>query len=222
MRRLFDETAPYYERIDRLFSLGSGARYRRQSLLKAGLRPGLRLVDVAVGTGLVAKEAVAILGRESDVIGIDLSRAMLAVARTHVDIPSIQGVAEHIPLAANTSDFLTMGYALRHMSDLIGAFSEFHRVLRPGGRVLVLEIGQPSKRLGRLAFATYFRSVVPWFSRWVTGQPATQTLMRYYWETIEHCVPPNTIIEAMRHGGFAAIELRTDFEILSSYTGQKL
>lgn len=221
VRRLFDETAPHYDRIERLFSLGSGARYRRQSLLKAGLRPGLRLVDIAVGTGLVAREAVAVLGRESDVIGIDLSHAMLRAARARLNIPLIQGAAEHLPLADGSADFLTMGYALRHMSDLMSAFGEFHRVLRPGGKMLMLEIGRPPKRLSRLALSSYLGGVVPWFSRWVTGQPAAQTLMRYYWETIENCVPVDAITDAMQRSGFAAIECRTDFHVLRSYTGRK-
>jgi demethylmenaquinone methyltransferase / 2-methoxy-6-polyprenyl-1,4-benzoquinol methylase len=221
VRRLFDDTAPYYDRINQLFSFGAGARYRRQCLVAAGLRPGLRLVDVAVGTGLVAREAVAVLKRESDVIGIDLSYAMLAVARAQLSIPLIQGTAEQLPLAAETADFLTMGYALRHMSDLLGAFREFHRVLRPGGTLLLLEIAAPSRRLNRIALSWYLGRLVPRIGRWVTGQRMVETLVHYYWETIANCVPACAIIEAMRESGFAAIDCRTDFDLLRSYIGRK-
>src|SRR5258708_6509864 len=81
VRRLFNETAPYYDGLNQLFSLGSGAWYRRRSLLRAGLRPGLKGIDLAVRAGLLAREIVGITGHARDVIGIDLSEAMLAAAR---------------------------------------------------------------------------------------------------------------------------------------------
>lgn len=221
VRQLFEEAAPHYDRINQLFSFGSGALYRRQCLIRAGLRPGLRVVDVAVGTGLVAREAVTVLGREGDVIGVDLSHAMLAVARAHLGIALIQATAEQLPLAAETADFVTMGYALRHMSDLLSAFREFHRVLRPGGRLLLLEIARPSKRLGRLALSFYIGRAAPWLGRWITGQPVARTLMRYYWETIENCVPAAAILDALAQSGFTAIDCRTDFDVFRSYTGRK-
>src|SRR5258707_15354361 len=97
VRRLFNETAPYYDGLNQLFSLGSGAWYRRRSLLRAGLRPGLKVIDVAVGAGLLAREIVGVTGRAGDVIGIDLSEAMLAAARRKLNIRLIQGIAEQLP-----------------------------------------------------------------------------------------------------------------------------
>ncbi len=221
VRKLFDEGAPYYDRINEIFSFGTGGRYRRDCLLRAGLRPGLRLADIAIGTGLVAREAVAVMETEDDVVGIDISAAMLAVARAKLGIPLIQGAADDLPLAAASFDFVTMGYALRHVTDLVAAFREFHRVLRPGGTVLVLEIAKPSKLLIRAFLAAYLGGVVPLLSQWVAGRRVGHTLTRYYWETIEQCVPAAAIMAAMRAGGFDDISCTTDFDICRSYTGRK-
>ena len=221
VHNLFDEAAPHYDRINQIFSFGTGARYRRDCLIRAGLRPGLRLADIAIGTGLVAREAVAILGGEAEVVGLDLSAAMLAVARSKLGIPLIQGTAEKLPFADDSFDFLTMGYALRHVADLVDTFREFHRVLRPGGTVLVLEIARPTKRLNRAFLTAYLGGLVPLLSRWVAGRNVGHTLMRYYWETIEHCVRPEAIMAAMCIGGFDDTRCATDFDICRSYTGRK-
>ena len=220
VRRLFNETASHYDGINRFFSFGSGAWYRRRCLLRAGLRPGHRVVDVAVGTGLLAQEALAITGAPQDVIGVDLSEAMLATARRKLDIPLIQGLAEELPLAEASADFVTMGYALRHVSDLVTAFREFNRVLRRGGTVLLLEIGRPSGGLSRALMSAYLGRLVPFLSRYAAGAP-TKQLLRYYWETIENCVAPEIILSAMKEGGFRDARCTADIGIFRSYVARK-
>jgi len=219
VRRLFNETATHYDGVNQLCSLGSGAWYRRRSLLRAGLRPGFEVIDVAVGTGLLAHEIVAITGCASDVIGIDLSEAMLAVARRKLDIRLIQGMAEQLPFAGESTDFLTMGYALRHVSDLVSAFREFHRVLRRGGTVVLLEISKPTRPLTHALVSTYLGRVIPFICRLTGG--GTETLMEYYWETIENCVPPEIILEAMAQVGFGDLRCNVDLDIFRSYVGRK-
>src|ERR1700743_3868475 len=85
VRELFNDTAPHYDTVNRIFSLGSGAWYRRRCLLRAGVKPGQRLLDVAIGTGLIAEAAQRIVGPAGAVIGLDLSEAMLAEARRKLD-----------------------------------------------------------------------------------------------------------------------------------------
>ncbi len=87
VRDLFNKTAPQYDRINKLFLFNSGAWYRGKALRRAGLRPGMRVLDLATGTGLVAREAVAITGSKADVIGLDMSEGMLAEAQRSLDIP---------------------------------------------------------------------------------------------------------------------------------------
>jgi demethylmenaquinone methyltransferase / 2-methoxy-6-polyprenyl-1,4-benzoquinol methylase len=221
VRTLFDESAPHYDRINRVFSLGSGARYRRQCLVRAGMRPGLRVADIAIGTGSVAQEVLAITKNQNNIVGVDISAAMLEVARSKIGVPLVQGNADQLPFADMSFDFVTMGYALRHVSDLIIALTEFHRVLRPGGTVLLLEIGKPSNTLSRALLAAYLGGLVPLASKWITGSTVAQTLMRYYWDTIANCVSPEVVLDAMRSSGFTEIDCKTDFNFFRSYTARR-
>ncbi len=221
VRDLFNRTAPHYDAINQIFSLGSGARYRRECLLRSGLRPGARLIDVAIGTGLLAQEAVAITGRRHDVIGVDLSEGMLAIARQKLGIALVQGTAEALPLADGIADFVTMGYALRHVSDLAVTFREFHRVLRDGGTALLLEIGRPRTWLSRTVASAYLGGVVPLLSRWTTGQTQAQALMQYYWATIENCVAPEVVLQSMRDSGFHDVRCTVGLDLFRSYVGRK-
>ena len=221
VRSLFNGSAESYDRINSAFSLGSGAWYRRRALLRAGLRPGATLLDVAVGTGLVAREAVRITGRAQDVVGLDLSEGMLAQARQALAIPLVQARAEALPLGDASFDFVTMGYALRHVPDLVATFAEYRRVLRPGGRLLILEIGRPQGRLSHAALRLYLGRIVPGVCRWLGSGGQAVTMMRYYWDTIEACVPPEVIRRSMTQAGFASAACETQFGVFHTYTAQR-
>lgn len=221
VKTLFDETAPHYDRIDRIFSLGSGPWYRRRALTAAGLRPGMQVLDVAVGTGLVAREAVKIVGDPKLVTGLDPSDGMLAEARRHLpDVRLLQGRAEGIPLPDASVDFVSMGYALRHVADLGAAFREYRRVLRPGGTVLLLEIGVPERGAMRAVAKAYIGGVIPALCWAAAPRQRSGELMRYYWETIETCVPAPTILAALRGAGFRDAGLATDLGLFRAYSGR--
>jgi demethylmenaquinone methyltransferase/2-methoxy-6-polyprenyl-1,4-benzoquinol methylase len=221
VRRLFDDTAPHYDGINRLFSFGTGASYRRRCLIDAGLKPRHRVIDIATGTGLVALEARGIVGNDENVVGLDLSRSMLAVARRKMNIPLVQGTADQLPFDDGSADFVTMGYALRHVSDLVATFTEFRRILRPGGTVLILEIARPANPLTRAALAAYLGRVVPLLSLVATAQSRTRTLLRYYWDTIENCVSPDVILRSLREAGLGDIRTTSQFQLLRSYAAKK-
>jgi len=221
VRALFDSTAPHYDRIDRIFSLGTGPGYRRRALRQAGLRPGMRLLDVAVGTGLVARQAVALLGDPALVTGIDPSEGMLAEARRALPgVTLLRGRAEAIPLPDASADFLSMGYALRHVSDLDAAFAEYRRVLKPGGTVLLLEIARPESRLAHLIERVYMGAVIPALCRVAAPRHRSGELMRYYWETIEACVPAETILAALARAGFSSPACAAELEVFRAYTAR--
>jgi demethylmenaquinone methyltransferase/2-methoxy-6-polyprenyl-1,4-benzoquinol methylase len=223
VRGLFDEAAADYDRIERVMALGSGARYRGRALTLAGLRPGMRVLDVACGTGLVARQAVEIVGDPSLVIGIDPSPGMLAEARRALPpgVRLARGVAEQLPLADASVDFLVMGYALRHVSDLGATFREFARVLRRGGRACVLEITRPVGRIRFAALRAYMHGVVPAIARMTTRGPGSRRLWSYYWDSIERCVPPENILAAMTDAGFGGVERGVQLGIFSAYTGRR-
>jgi demethylmenaquinone methyltransferase/2-methoxy-6-polyprenyl-1,4-benzoquinol methylase len=140
---LFDRTAGDYDRVERAMAFGTGSRYRRRALRRAGLSQGMNVIDVGVGTGLVAREAAHLVGDASRVTGIDPSSGMVEQAKVPAGVRLMAGSAEEIPLPSGCADFVSMGYVLRHISDLALAFCEFWRVLRPGGIICVLEITQP-------------------------------------------------------------------------------
>lgn len=219
VRSLFDRTAPSYDRINAVLSFGSGGWYRRNALRRAGLRPGDRMLDVAVGTGLVAREGLALLGRPQNVIGLDLSLGMLLEARRALPVPLLQSRAEELPLADASVDFVSMGYALRHVTDLGVLFAEFRRVLRPGGRVLVMEIARPESRLGYALAKAYVGRVVPALSR-LLGRDS-RTLMRYYWDTIDACVPPAEILRQLDAAGLADVACETQLGTFRAYTARR-
>ena len=120
VRGLFDRTARHYDRICQLMSFGSGNWYRRRALERAGLRPGMTVLDVATGTGLVARQALAIAGDPQAVIGLDVSAGMLAEVKRLLNIPLMQGLMEQLPVADACCDMVSMGYALcRTTHDLL-------------------------------------------------------------------------------------------------------
>jgi demethylmenaquinone methyltransferase/2-methoxy-6-polyprenyl-1,4-benzoquinol methylase len=222
LRSLFDRAAPFYDRVNGFGFLWTGGLYRRRALRRAGLRPGMDVVDVACGTGPATRACLDILCGEGRVTGVDPSEGMLAVARQRVrGAEFLAGHAEALPVADGRSDFVVMGYALRHVADLERAFGEFRRVLRPGGRLLVLEVSRPSTRFGLLLARTYFRDVLPVTTRLVTRSPDAPEMMRYFWETIEACVPPETILGAMRAAGFTDERRRTELGVFSAYTANR-
>jgi len=220
-RALFNQSAPHYDWVNRLFSLGSGAWYRRRCLRRAGLKPGMKVVDVAVGTGLLAREAAALTRDAKAVIGIDVSEAMLAIARKTLKIHLIQGTAEALPLTPAIADFVTMGYALRHMSNLEAAFAEAVRVLKPGGILLLLEISLPAGRLNRFLARAYIGTVLPALAWAMTGDKGAPALMRYHWETIASSVRPAEVLRMMAEAGLQRVACVKHFDLFQYYTGRK-
>lgn len=221
LRKIFDETAGDYDRVERALALGSGRWYRRRALRRAGLSQGMRVLDVAMGTGLVSREASRIVGETGFVLGVDPSAGMVAQARQSLAVPAVLGVGEALPVADASFDFLSMGYALRHLPDLRTTFAEFARVLRPGGRACILEITRPASRVGGAMLGVYFRGVLPVLARVVGSSSATRDLWQYYWKTIDACVPPEQVMQAMRDSGFTDVRRKRELGIFSEYIGTR-
>ncbi|MEK6703806.1 MAG: class I SAM-dependent methyltransferase [Planctomycetota bacterium] len=221
LQSIFDDTAHDYDRVERWLALGSGRWYRRQALKRAGLGAGMIVADVACGTGLVAREAVGIVGQGGRVVGIDPSPGMLKHARDAVNIEVRSGRAEAIPEASDTFDFLSMGYALRHVDDLGSAFNEFGRVLKPGGRVCILEITSPDSRAGRLLMASYMRVISGICCRIGGRSKRTRELWQYYWDTIDQCVRPEAVMGALAAAGFTDVRRVVPLGMFSEYTATK-
>ncbi|MDD2675969.1 MAG: class I SAM-dependent methyltransferase [Methylacidiphilaceae bacterium] len=217
---LFEEVAPEYERMERFMALGRGSRYRNQALQRAGLLPEATVLDVGTGTGLLAREALALVGPEGRVLGVDPSPGMLSQVR-EPRLRLLRGSAEALPLPDACCDFLCMGYALRHIQNLHVAFAEFYRVLHPGGRLLLLEVTRPTSVWGRALLRAYLRVFVPLLGRFAGCSHASNELWHYYHQTIEACVPPPVILEALRAAGFLEVQRRVELRCLSEYTARR-
>jgi len=204
VRGIFSRTAGDYERIESAMAFGSGPWYRRAALRRSGLMHGM-----------------AIVGDPALVTGVDPSPGMLANARLPSGVRLLAGAAEAIPVPDGAADFISMGYALRHIADLRAAYAEFFRVLPSGGRLCILEITLPRHALARAILRAYMRGIVPAVARLLARHSEMPELMRYYWDTIEACVPPQAVIEGIRAAGFVEVSRHIELGIFSEYRARK-
>jgi demethylmenaquinone methyltransferase/2-methoxy-6-polyprenyl-1,4-benzoquinol methylase len=221
LRQIFDNTAADYERIENMLAWGSGSRYRREALVRGGLKTGMKVLDVGVGTGLVAAQACILTGNAALVTGVDPSPGMMAAGKLPDTMLLMEGRAECLPFPDNHFDFLSMGYALRHVSDLGVAFAEFERVLKPGGRLCLLEITQAQNRFGRWLLKSYKRVVIPLLTRVVSKQENTATIWRYHWDSIEACVPPEQVLATLSAAGLTQVKRHLELGVFSEYQALK-
>lgn len=220
-RTMFNEAASGYDRAEALTALGSGRWYRREVLRREGLQPGMKVLDAAAGTGLVTEAALALAGPDGQVLALDPSPGMLAELRRKLRCETIEAYAESIPLPDDRMDFLSMGYALRHVGDIDRAFAEYLRVLRPGGRACIMEISRPGNRLGRMALKFHIGVVVPLLARLSGRHADVKRLWAYYGDTIEAAIDPDKVLDALRRAGFRDVRCQVSLGIFREYTGTK-
>ncbi len=220
VNEMFDSSAEHYDWINNIMSFGSGEMYRRQALTRSGLKPGMKVLDVGAGTGVVSYIAQDIVKEEGLVVALDPSIGMLGEAKK-LGVKNItQGLGEKLPFEDNTFDRVTMGYALRHVADLNTLFAEYRRVLKPGGEILILEITRPESTIRRTFLKLYMKSVVPTLTRIFRRSAEAKELMRYYWDTIDQCVPPATILAAIAEAGLREPKRHVAMGIFSEYSGK--
>ncbi|MBI2213983.1 MAG: class I SAM-dependent methyltransferase [Acidobacteria bacterium] len=221
VRDIFDNCAPWYEWMIAAPSLGSGSWYRADALRRHGWREGLRLLDLATGTGVVGRAALATTHGQGRVIGVDPSLGMLLEARQGpLRARLVQATGTRLPFADGSFDMISVGFAMRHFGDLNLAFGEMRRVLAPEGTLLVLEITPPRSRIARALLGAYMGRLVPLMARLRTGSAEAEKLMRYYWDTTIQCVPPETILAAMRDAGLTAPRRDVQLVVFSEYNAR--
>ena len=218
---MFDSSAEHYDWINSVMSFGSGQWYRQQALSRVGFAPGMRVLDAGAGTGVVSWLQQQMVGDDGVVVALDPSSGMLSEAKKRGVQRVTQGLGEKLPFADDVFDRVTMSYALRHVADLQALFDEFLRVLKPGGKLLILEITKPQSRFGCWLLNAYMKGLVPTITRVFRRSIEAQTLMRYYWDTIEKCVPPATILQTIRSAGFEQPGRDVVFGTFSEYRARK-
>jgi demethylmenaquinone methyltransferase/2-methoxy-6-polyprenyl-1,4-benzoquinol methylase len=170
VRAMFDRIAGVYDRMNRVMTAGLDARWRARAADLAALGAGGRALDVACGTGDLSIELASRVGERGKVVGCDFSERMLELARHKA--PAVrfeQANALDLPYAAAEFDAATVGFGARNFADLERGLSEMARVVRPGGRVVVLEITTPQRPPLSWFYRVWFDRIVPVLGR-LTGQ----------------------------------------------------
>ncbi len=216
---LFDKTAYGYDNSSGVAFMRSGRWYRRRMLLRSGLMAGSAHLDVGSGTGLCAAIAAEIVGPTGRVVSLDPSAGMREVARRRGLRETVEGRAEKLPFPDASFDVVSMSYMLRHVDDLLLAFHEARRVLRPGGRIMILEVTRPERLLHRYAFDVAMRWMVPSLGVIASGRPRTFPMMRYWAETVEVAARPERIEEALGRSGFVGTRHLLELGVFSCYRG---
>ena len=153
VRRLFATIADRYDLITRLLSYGQDRRWKRRVIDLCGAGPGVRVLDLACGTGDLALAAAA---RGSRVVGLDITHRMLVLAHAKSDaVPLVTADMLALPFADQSFEVVTTGYGLRNVPDITRAIAEVHRVLKPGGAFLSLDFDRPSNPIVRAIYLTY-------------------------------------------------------------------
>jgi demethylmenaquinone methyltransferase / 2-methoxy-6-polyprenyl-1,4-benzoquinol methylase len=200
VKEMFDEIAPRYDLLNRIISLGLDLNWRKRSVKALGLPAGSVVLDLACGTGDFSR----ILARRRMVpIGSDLSAGMLNEA--HSGIRPVLGDALCLPFRDRSLDGVVCGFALRNFTEISPVFCEIARVLRPGGRVALLEVATPSNRLVLAGHRIWFGQAVPAIGRLLSDPSA----YRYLPESVEYLPTPEKIRVLMRDCGLRSVGHRT-------------
>jgi demethylmenaquinone methyltransferase/2-methoxy-6-polyprenyl-1,4-benzoquinol methylase len=219
VRAMFDRIASFYDVMNSVMTAGLHHRWRRRAADLAAVGPGGRALDVATGTGDLAVELGRRVGPEGEVIGSDFSEEMLTLARRKA--PGLRfewGNALDLPYEDGRFDAATVGFGARNFSDLDRGLAEMARVVRPGGRVVVLEITTPQRPPLSTFFQVWFDRIVPLMGR-LTGESVAYS---YLPSSVRRFPAPEGLAAAMARAGLSDIRwILTAGGIIAIHVGTK-
>ncbi|MCR9094080.1 MAG: ubiquinone/menaquinone biosynthesis methyltransferase [bacterium] len=202
---MFDRIAPKYDALNRVMSIGMDQRWRRRLLDKIGVGDGDLVVDLACGTGDFCE---LVEERGAEVIGVDFALQMLKQGRTRgLDFRSVQGDGEWLPFKTASVDVVTCGFALRNFVSLKGVLAETARILKPGGRIALVDVDRPAWAPIRAAHSLYFDRIVPF----VGGLVSDKKAYAYLPQSTAYLPPPEELKEMLSGAGFLEVERETVF-----------
>ncbi|HMP11134.1 bifunctional demethylmenaquinone methyltransferase/2-methoxy-6-polyprenyl-1,4-benzoquinol methylase UbiE [Hydrogenophaga sp.] len=208
VRSVFDSVAPRYDLMNDLMSAGLHRLWKRYTLTVAQAQPGDQVLDIAGGTGDLSLGFARQVGPTGLVVHTDINEAMLREGRDRllnegVVLPSTVCDAEKLPFADGSFDIVSVAFGLRNMTHKDQALAEMHRVLRPGGKLLVLEFSKVAKPLEK-AYDWYSFSVLPRLGRWVAGDADSY---RYLAESIRMHPGQEELRQMMKQAGFGHVDV---------------
>jgi demethylmenaquinone methyltransferase/2-methoxy-6-polyprenyl-1,4-benzoquinol methylase len=222
VQRMFDAIAPTYELVNRVASAGRDKYWRREMVRLARVRPDDVQLDIACGTGDVARTFAQAQVPPAGVIGLDFSESMLrlAAARGFKSGTFVRGDALCLPLAEASVTLITCAFGIRNFQDLQTGFREMYRVLKPGGRAVILEFSLPRWPLLRSAYLFYINRVMPAAATWISRDRSGA--YRYLPRSVVSFCSSDEILAGLRSAGFdEAVAHQRTLGVVSIYVAAK-
>jgi demethylmenaquinone methyltransferase/2-methoxy-6-polyprenyl-1,4-benzoquinol methylase len=212
VNRMFAQIAPTYDRVNRLMTFGLDQGWRKTVVAEARLKLGDRALDVATGTGDIALALARQVGRQGKVVGSDFCLEMMLPGPAKASKEGVGSVVQFmaadamsLPFVDNSFEAVTTGFAMRNVIDIQQAFSEMCRVVKPGGRVVCLEVARPKWAVIRLGHQLYFNQIVPMIGRLISGNGEAYT---YLPESAKNFPPPEELKRIMERAGLVQVSYR--------------
>lgn len=223
---MFDRIAGRYDLLNRMLSFGQDVVWRKRVSKHLPPKPNMRILDVATGTADLIISMFQKNGNLSEGVGVDMAEKMLDVGRKKIDhlklgdkIKLETGNALTLPFEADEFDALSISFGIRNVSDVPRALSEFYRVLRTDGRVLILEFSLPSSRIMRSLYLFYFRHILPRVGSLISGDSYAY---RYLNQTVESFPYGRRFCQLLTDAGFENVAFtQLTFGIATIYQGDK-
>jgi len=214
---MFDGVARRYDLLNDLLSLGRTKAWRKVATQVIAPKPGMRILDIAAGTGSSSRP---LADAGADVIPLDFSKGMLDAGRKrHPDLAFTQGDALALNFNENEFDVTTISFGLRNTSDTSKALRESFRVLKPGGRIVVVEFSQPTNKIFRTIYLRYLMRALPAVARKVSSNPGAYV---YLAESILAWPNQSGLAELIKAAGFGSVQWKNlTFGIVAIHTGVK-